>query len=392
MDRYHARRALRAAEVSWLEEGALLAGLLLVVAGCIAALIALDAGGAARALGSAGLVGIATCAASRGLRLYRAGTAAALPTSVARVRVRTRPRRAVSAITVVLSLGLPLTVAVAVVALVDWGWLAIAGVVLLGCAAVVALWIERLRRGDTSEPTAPAAAVEILERLCMRADMQVPGLAVEPGPVATAWTARGRIHVTRPLLELLDDAELEAVLAHELAHLAHRDAAVMEICSAPSHLLLAFSASLRRRAARLVGAVSELPGFEVFVAAAVVFPALLIPPTFGIGWLSRLSVLGMSRSREVAADAAAATLTGRPSALASALLKLEHQREWAPRSDLRRVEPYAVLSIVGTPSSGLGRLIATHPPVAARVKRLEQVELRIQAGSGPGRLWEPADA
>jgi heat shock protein HtpX len=103
-----------------------------------------------------------------------------------------------------------------------------------------------------------------------------------------------------------------------------------------------------------------------------------------IGWVSRLSVLGMSRARELSADAAAATLTGRPSALASALLKLERQREWAPRSDLRQVEAYAVLCIVGTPRSGLGRLFATHPPTAARVERLEEIESRMQ--SQPARL------
>jgi heat shock protein HtpX len=71
------------------------------------------------------------------------------------------------------------------------------------------------------------------------------------------------------------------------------------------------------------------------------------------------------------------TLTGRPSALASALLKLEGRREWAPRADLRQVEAYAVLCIVGTDSSRLGRLFRTHPPVAARVKRLEAIEARL---------------
>jgi heat shock protein HtpX len=86
----------------------------------------------------------------------------------------------------------------------------------------------------------------------------------------------------------------------------------------------------------------------------------------------------MSRAREFSADAAAATLTGRPSALASALLKLEGQREWAPRSDLRQAEAYAVLCIVGTHRPGLGHLLSTHPPTAARVKRLEEIERRIQ--------------
>jgi heat shock protein HtpX len=387
MDRYHARRALRAARVSSLEEGSLLGGLLLIAAGCAAALITIDPGGIARLLGSAGLAGVITCAASRGLRLYRADAATALPTSVARVRVHHRPNRVLSVITVLLSLGLPLAAAVAAIAVVEWGWLVVIVIALLGSMAAVALWIEKLRRGEP-DSRSPVAALELLQRLCIRADMQLPTLVVEGGAVATAWTSRARVHVTRPLLELLDDAELEAVLAHELAHLGRRDAALMEICSAPSHLLLVFAAALRQRAARWVGAVHELPGLEPFVALGVLLHVVLIPPTFVIGWLSRTAVLGMSRSREFAADAAAATLTGRPSALGSALLKLERQHDWTPRADLRQAEPRAVLAIVGRPRSGLGRLFATHPPVAARVKRLEQLEERIHAAATPSRLWQ----
>jgi Zn-dependent protease with chaperone function len=74
----------------------------------------------------------------------------------------------------------------------------------------------------------------------MRADIPVPHLVVEPGAVANAWTTGGCIRLTRPLLTLLDESELEAVLAHEFAHLAHRDAAVMDVCSAPSRMLLGF--------------------------------------------------------------------------------------------------------------------------------------------------------
>jgi heat shock protein HtpX len=105
-----------------------------------------------------------------------------------------------------------------------------------------------------------------------------------------------------------------------------------------------------------------------------------VPPAFAIGWVSRLSVLGMSRAREFSADAAAVTLTGRPSALASALMKLDGQREWVPRSDLRRAGAHAVLCIVGTGTSGIARWLSTHPSTAKRVKRLEATEIRIQAG------------
>jgi heat shock protein HtpX len=296
------------------------------------------------------------------------------------VRGRARPRRVFGAVTVTLALGLPLAAGVALAGALEWGWLVVAGVLGLGCAGMFATWVRAA--GDYEEPYrhASPAARELLARLCMRADIPVPGLVVVRGSMAIAWTAGGRIHLTRPLLKLLDDAELEAVLAHEMAHLAHRDAAVMEICSAPSRVLLGFAGSLTRRLGRSLDSelLWFLPGGKLLLAAATAITACCVPPAFVVGWVSRLSVLGSSRAREYSADAAAATLTGRPSALASALMKLERQREWIPRSDLRRVEPYAVLCIVGADPSRLGRLFSTHPPTAARVKRLRDMERRIQ--------------
>ena len=85
----------------------------------------------------------------------------------------------------------------------------------------------------------------------------------------------------------------------------------------------------------------------------------------------------MSRRREFAADAAAAALTGRPSALASALMKLEDESGWIARADLRAVESRAVLSILGTDRSRLGPWFSTHPPTAARLERLGAMEHRL---------------
>jgi len=178
------------------------------------------------------------------------------------------------------------------------------------------------------------------------------------------------------------------VLAHELAHLARRDAAVMEICSAPSRALLGWVRSITRLARGALGLGREgVPVVELSVWMVVVV-VLVAPPAFVIGWISRLSVLGMSRAREFSADAAAATLTGRPTALASALMKLDRQRAWTPSADLRQVQAFDVLCIVGAVKSRFGRLFSTHPPTAARVKRLEEIESRIQSASGPGRLWQ----
>lgn len=113
---------------------------------------------------------------------------------------------------------------------------------------------------------------------------------------------------------------------------------------------------------------------------------LSVPPAFLLGWISRLSVLGMSRAREFAADAAAAALTGRPSALASALVKLDRGSDLMTRADLRQVQARAVLCIFGTDTSRLGPLFCTHPPTAARVKRLQAIEQRVQARGRAIRL------
>jgi len=279
-----------------------------------------------------------------------------------------------------LALVLPAAAVVAMVALVESGWLVITGALLLGCLALLVSALKRSRYLSYAYPPGPESAV--LERLCMRADIPVPELVVEADAEANAGTTRGRIHVTTPLLRRLDESELEAVLAHELAHLAHRDAAVMDVCSAPSRVLLALAGVLTSvlkdpKAALRLGQVGAL---------VVIGAAIALPPAFLLGWFSRLSVLGMSRTREFAADAAAAALTGKPSALASALMKLDGERDWLPAADLRQAQARAVLCIVGAESSRLGPLFRTHPRPPARVRRLEAIEERVQAGGRAVRL------
>lgn len=366
--------------MSRFEEQSAVTGVLLVVAGCVLAAVNASVGGPAWVVGTAGLGALALCALSRGVRLYRAGVTASLPESVGRVGVRIRPGRVSTAATLTFALVVPVAAVVALVALVEWGWLAISAGLLLGCPALVVRAL-RARRGELDyRPQVPEAPRALLGRLCMRADIPVPELIVEPSLEANAWTTRGRIHVTTSLLALLEEPELEAVLAHEVAHLARRDSAVMDVCSAPSRVLLSFAATLTSGARTLLRHVVHLGPLIWVVAYACVAAAVAVPPAFLLGWTSRVSVLGMSRSREFAADAAAAALTGRPSALASALMKLDGERDWLPQADLREAEARAVLCIVGVDGSRLGRLFRTHPSVAARVKRLEAIERRLQAG------------
>ena len=377
------RQLLRDARASRFEEHSFLTGLLLIGAAVVLAIVNGDLGGSARALGALGLVVLSLCATSRAVRLYRANVTAALPESVGRAGIRIRPRWISTVTTAMFALVLPAGAAVAMVVLVEWGWLLIAGALLLGCLGLLVSALTRSRDLSYAYPPGPESTV--LERLCLHADIPVPELVVEADAEANAWTTRGRIHVTTPLLRRLDEPELEAVLAHELAHLAHRDAAVMDVCSAPSRVLLALAGVLASvlRAWRVT--VLELGSFGIpFVV--VLGSAISLPPAFLLGWFSRLSVLGMSRTREFAADAAAAALTGKPSALASGLMKLDGEGGWLPAADLRQAQARAVLCIVGADRSRLGPLFRTHPSTAARVKRLEAIERRVQAGGRSVRL------
>ncbi len=344
----------------------LAAGMVLLVAAVLSARITGDPGGLRRLAGVGAIAALLLSAGVNAARTYRATARAVLPASVGRAPVQIAPARGYAALTFVVALALPLGAVAALLALVDWAWLPVALVLVLGgvcamCATVqaradVRRWAER-----------PEAAYEVLKRLCMRADMAVPELLEEPSAIPNAWTSGGRIHVTTALLLLLDRHELEAVLAHEVAHLARRDAAVIEICSAPSNVLLAYTGGLW---------AMRFPGWELGQLLSLwVFAWLWVPPALVLAWLSRLPMLGSSRAREYSADAAAAALTGRPSALASALLKLEAEREWAPADDLRGV---SVLCIVGTGRRWLGGLLSTHPATARRVQRLEAIEARIR--------------
>ena len=115
--------------MSGFEEHSFLTGVLLLMAGVVLAMV-YGPGGTARALGAIGLGAFGLCALSRGLRLYLANVTASMPESVGRVGVRVRPGRVSTAATAAFAVLLPCAVFVALVALVEWGWLAIAGVLL----------------------------------------------------------------------------------------------------------------------------------------------------------------------------------------------------------------------------------------------------------------------
>jgi len=241
----------------------------------------------------------------------------------------------------------------------------------LGGVTAFGLLIARRERADDAEARllAPGEDPElqaIVDRLCTLADLPRPELIVHDERQANSWIVdplggRPRLHVTRGLLDLLDPAELEAVVAHELCHVVHRDATVMTVVGLP--------------VAALQHGATNGPGWWGPVLAGRAISG-------AIGFVAGFGSTALSRHRELSADAGAAALTGRPSALASALRKISGGLALVPKEDLRVAAGYDTLHVVavGTPH-WLWRLHGpTHPSIERRVAALERMEHALAHG------------
>lgn len=208
----------------------------------------------------------------------------------------------------------------------------------------------------------------VLDRLCALADLGKPRLAISPSAVPNAYTVgRSRrsatVIVTEGLRRRLEPDELTAVLAHEIAHIRHKDVAVMTLASSFAIALAAFAKGTGRAVAEAPGMFLEEFPYGLLIGLAV----LASGAAAGLAsFVAHLPLRWLSRSRELAADRAAADLLGQPSLLASALLKL-HDGAAIPVRDLRRGLP-ALGLVAGRTSRG--SLMATHPSVHVRVARL----------------------
>jgi heat shock protein HtpX len=281
-------------------------------------------------------------------------------------------------VTVLGTLVLAYAAAVAVLTFVLGRWWPV------GVAVIVAFFVCQVFASDTialkaagahevgpeEEPRLHALA----DRLCALADMPRPWLAVSETPVPNAFAAGRKrkgvvLCVTRGMLDRLDDQELEAVLAHELSHVAHGDAVVMTVASFIG-VLAGLTARLGARMLFYAGRMRNLWQFLV-VALAV---TLLATAT----WLvSVLLIRALSRYREFAADHAAAQLTGNPAALSSALVKVSSGANLIPSKDLRRataLNAFFFCPVATAKTRQVGaRALSTHPSVEARIERLERL-------------------
>jgi heat shock protein HtpX len=213
----------------------------------------------------------------------------------------------------------------------------------------------------------------MIERLCIQADLPKPKVAVADTPMPNAF-ALGRgpksatVCATTGIMEILSPAELEGVLAHELTHIGNRDVLVMTLAG--------FFATI---AAYIVqfgfffggggyGDDDDNPSAMVLLLVSLV-----------VYVVSFFLMQALSRYREFAADRGAALITGRPSALASALMRISSGMDRIPKQDLRASsELSAFYFFPPGAKSAIGGLFATHPPMEKRIEALQRLETQLQ--------------
>jgi heat shock protein HtpX len=200
----------------------------------------------------------------------------------------------------------------------------------------------------------------IVNRLCQRAGLPMPKLAIAPHEQPNAFaTGRNPEHavvaVTTGILKTMPPEELEGVLAHELAHVKNRDMLTSTI------------------AAAMAGAISNLPYLIMFGGRdddnghPMAQLALMLLAPIG----AMLIQFAISRQREFEADRVGAQIAGRPLPLARALTRLDRMAHQIPMQVAPAVAPLAQVNPLAAYGGGIGRLFSTHPPIEERVARLE---------------------
>jgi heat shock protein HtpX len=209
----------------------------------------------------------------------------------------------------------------------------------------------------------------MIEKLCIQADLPKPRIAVADTPVPNAFAiGRSRksatVCATTGIMRTLSPSELEGVMAHELAHVKHRDVLVMTIAS----FFASLAAIITQYGFFFGGDSDDNPSFII---------VLLV--SFAVYVLSFFLMMALSRYREFGADRGAAIVTGRPSALSSALVKIAGTMQTVPTHDLREAQRMNAFFIVPTNvKSAVQTLFSTHPPMEKRIARLQQLEAQLQ--------------
>jgi len=212
----------------------------------------------------------------------------------------------------------------------------------------------------------------MIERLCIQADLPKPRIAIADTHVPNAF-ACGRsqksatVCATTGIMSVLSPNELEGVMAHELSHVKHRDVLIMTIAS----FFASLAAIITQFGFFFGGSDDDNPSF-----------AIVLLVSFVVYIVSFFLMLALSRYREFAADRGAAIITGRPSALASALVKISGAMERVPTKDLREAERMNAFFIVpASVKKSVMSIFSTHPPMEQRIARLQTLETQLQAAA-----------
>ncbi len=261
-----------------------------------------------------------------------------------------------------------------------WFLISVAGAgVMLGFAVVLVLVqfflsdklvLTSMRAKVVTPEQAPELHATI-DRLAMTAGIPKPKVAIADMSVPNAFaTGRSQKHaavaVTTGLLQILNERELEGVLAHEISHIASRDVQVMtyaSFLSVVASTLMSFFFWMG-----LFGGFgrSRSSGGSYIMIAYIV--------TILVWVISQVLIAALSRYREYAADRGAAMLTNRPRDLANALQRISGSITGLPKNDLRRAESLNAFFIMPAIGDGFASLFSTHPPMARRIERLLDLE------------------
>lgn len=251
------------------------------------------------------------------------------------------------------------------------GSLAIGAIIVIGMAWGQWYFSDTLAlKSIGGHEVTPEQAPELhgmIDRLCALADMPKPRVAVAVTDMPNAFaTGRSPKHsvvcVTTGIMQRLDADELEGVLSHELAHVANRDVSVMTVASS-----LGLLAGYLTRFGMYFGGGRNRdgngPGFLVILMVSLAVYAI-----------SFILTRALSRYRELSADRCGAYLTGKPSKLSSALVKISGDMARIPNRDLREAEGLnAFFFAPAINRESIGALMSTHPTLEQRLDQLAKV-------------------
>ena len=219
----------------------------------------------------------------------------------------------------------------------------------------------------------------MVERLCVQANLPKPRVAVANTRMPNAFAIgrspkKATVCATTGIMELLSPAELEGVMAHELTHVQNRDVMVMTIASffaSVAAYIVQFGFFFGGGGYNRNNNNNDGPSMAVVILVSV-----------AVYVVSFLLLQALSRYREFAADRGSAVITGRPSALSSALMKISGSMERIPQQDLRTAEGLAAFYIFPPHAKqSLMNLFSTHPPLEKRLAALSRLEAQLQGAA-----------